>query len=102
MSKAFTRESDEAAEEKISPARVKLVGEAAGYMTRHGVDRLVARLNDLVKQRDALGDGEGGEVQRAIDFEIQKVRWQLDSALIAEPPGGSRRSWVWGLRARAG
>lgn len=92
MSKAFTRESDDATSDAAVPVRPHVPPGAKNYITREGADRLRHRLEDLLAQKQVLAgtsdenDLNLREVLSRIDPEIQKLRSILDSIIIAEPP----------------
>jgi transcription elongation factor GreB len=89
VSKAFTRESDEAAPEEIRSVRPALPPGAKNYITREGADRLRHRLNELLEKRRSNTDPTLDPTRRAdprTDSDIRKLESILDSVVIAETP----------------
>jgi transcription elongation factor GreB len=101
VSKAFTRESDDAPADELPSIRPRLSG-ARNYLTREGADRLARRLLDLREERRLLAEQvENPNTRPALkrlDFECQKLQSTLDSAIIAEPPADQEKvalgAWV--------
>lgn len=103
VSKAFTRESDDARAEEILPVRFRSSG-ARNYITREGADRLAQRLVQLQEERRVLADQvqkENADTHSALKrLELECLRLQsiLDSAIIAEPPSDQSKialgAWV--------
>jgi transcription elongation factor GreB len=97
VSKAFTRESDDAIEDQISPAQLQRQTGAPTYITRQGADRLSSQLHDLLERRRALDkDADGVTAKRSdpwrrLDAEIQKLQSRLNSAIVADPPGSQEK-----------
>jgi len=97
MSKAFTRESDDSAEDEISSVRTQLPLGARNYITREGVDRLKQRLNGLLQEKQQLAQksNEAGTLpetkQRKIETAIRNLQQILDSVVVAEIPADRER-----------
>ncbi len=97
MSKAFTRESDDAGGDEIAPVRLQLLAGAKNYITREGADRLRQLLNDLLEQRRVLASGsseadvDAKAALRRSESAIQKLQSTLDSVIIAERPADQER-----------
>ena len=97
MSKAFTRESDDANADEFAPVRPQLLAGAKNYITREGADRLRQRLNDLLEQRRVLASGSNeADVNakaalRRIESTIQRLQTTLDSVVIAERPADQEK-----------
>ena len=97
MSKAFTRESDDSAEDEISSVRTQLPLGARNYITREGVDRLKQRLNGLLQEKQQLAQksNEAGippeTKQRKIETAIRNLQQILDSVVVAEIPADRER-----------
>ena len=82
MSKAFTRESDDA--EDLPVVRQPLPPGVRNYITREGADRLQQRMTGLLEKKEAVAgsDSEKREVEAA----IRTLRQILDSVVVAEIP----------------
>ena len=101
VSKAFTRESDDARVDEIPLLRLRPSG-VRNYVTKEGVDRMRQRLLDLQEERRALGnDVENPNTSPALkrlELECQKLQLILDSVTIAEPPSDQEKvalgAWV--------
>ena len=101
MSKAFTRESDDAGADEILSIPPRLSG-TRNYITREGADRLGQRLLDLREERRVLAEQvENPNTRPALkrlDLECQKLQSSLDSAIIVEPPSDREKvalgAWV--------
>ena len=94
MSKAFTRESDENAEEftlqPFTPPAVKR------YITREGAERLRQQAAALLEEKRALlNGGDAGGIDtasiRRIEANIQKLQRILDSVMLAETPADTSK-----------
>lgn len=92
VSKAFTRESDEADVLEIASVRFQLPPGAKNYITRGGADRLRKNLNDLLEMR-RVGSTVGNETdpeakaeQRRIEAATRKLQAILDSVVVVEIP----------------
>lgn len=92
MSKAFTRESDDA-DDRPLPARPirALPAGAKNYFTRTGAAQFRAELERLIHQERAAlaASGDGPETKRQlqiIDQRIRQMRESLESALIVPSP----------------
>ncbi len=95
MSKAFTRESDEASGDEIAALPPHTRSGPKRYITRQGADRLREQANVLCEEKRALLKGEDaastdapGRVRR-IEADIQRIQRTLDSVIVAEPPADS-------------
>lgn len=101
VSKAFTRESDDARADEIPPIRARSAG-VRNYITKEGVDRLRRRLLDLQEERRVLGDQAGNPNTAAglkrLELECQKLQSILESAIVVEPPSDQEKvalgAWV--------
>ena len=80
MSKAFTRESDDA--EEIPVIRSQLPPGTRNYVTREGADRLRQRLNELIARKQASSDAE----QRKLESAIRNLQLTLNTVVVAELP----------------
>jgi transcription elongation factor GreB len=95
VSKAFTRESDEADAEEISSGRVQLPPSANNYITREGANRVRWNLNELLEKKrvganaDNNADPKVKAEQRRIQSAIRRLQSILDSVIVAEPPADS-------------
>jgi transcription elongation factor GreB len=94
VSKAFTRESDDASGDEIAPLRPHALG-AKRYITRRGADALRQQANVLVEEKCALLNGPDaasadvlGRMHR-IEAAIQRIQQTLVSVIVAEPPADS-------------
>jgi transcription elongation factor GreB len=95
VSKAFTRESDDASGDEIAPLRPHAPLGAKRYITRRGADRLRQQANVLLEEKRALlngGDAASADTPgrvRRIEAAIQRIHQTLDSVIVAEPPADS-------------
>src|SRR5579859_6013545 len=95
VSKAFTRESDEASGDEIAPLRSHVPPGVTRYITRDGADRLRQGANALLEEKRTLvSGGSAGGIDttarvRRIEAAIQRLEQVLDSVIIAEPPADS-------------
>jgi len=89
VSKAFTRESDDARVDEFPSTRFRPSG-ARNYLTKEGADRMRQRLLDFQEQRRALGNkaenSNNPAAVKRLELECQKLQLILESAAIAEPP----------------
>lgn len=91
MSKAFTRESDDAPESGApSPLRSVLPPGAKNYLTPDGARRLQAELDELGKQRSRIASspdatGKKPDLQ-SLDQRILRLRRSLESAVVVATP----------------
>ncbi|HXG46309.1 MAG TPA: transcription elongation factor GreB, partial [Methylomirabilota bacterium] len=90
MSKAFTRESDEApnSDPGVRPAPVLPAG-APNYLTPTGAARLreeLARLAETERPRLATSAGDDAPALRARDQRIAHLRRSLATAVVVPPP----------------
>ena len=95
VSKAFTRESDGASGDEITPLRLQVQPGIKRYITKDGADRLRQQANALLEEKRALGTGENigsndsiARVRR-IETAVQRLQQVLDSVIVAEPPTDS-------------
>lgn len=79
MSKAFTRESDDS--EDIPVFRPAPAG-VTNYITRPGAERLRARLETLIRKKQAARENE----QRNLEAVIRNLQLTLNSIVIADAP----------------
>jgi transcription elongation factor GreB len=92
VSKAFTRETDEASGDEIAPLRIRTPPGVKRYITRQGAERLRRQATELIEQKRALlNGGSAGNADttaqvRRIDVAIQRIQQVLDSIIVAEPP----------------
>jgi transcription elongation factor GreB len=101
VSKAFTRESDDARADDVPSVRLRQSG-VNNYITREGAERLQRRLVDLREERSSLaGQVENPDTRSALkrlESECQKLQSILESALIADPPSDQGKialgAWV--------
>lgn len=101
MSKAFTRESDDARVDEIPSIRFRPSG-MRNYITSEGADRLRRRLLELREERRLLAvQAENPNTPPALqrlELECQKLQSILDSAAIVEPPSDQEKvalgAWV--------
>jgi transcription elongation factor GreB len=97
VSKAFTRESDDAGGEEIPFCRPQLPAGRRNYITRDGAQRLKQRLNELLEKKQAL-TASGGEAaiapdasQRQIESAVRNLQQILDSVVVAEIPADQEK-----------
>jgi len=87
VSKAFTRESDEARAEEVPSYRPQLPLGARNYITAEGADSLKQRLNQLIERKRASNDaGTASQDQQSLESDIRKLQQILDSVVIAKIP----------------
>ena len=92
MSKAFTRESDEAGAEEVPYVPPQLPPGARNYITHDGAARLKQRLDELLEKKRALATGSTGAgasseaERRRIESAIRKLQQVLDSVVVAGAP----------------
>ena len=97
MSKAFTRESDQAGAEEIPSFQPRLPPGTRNYITREGADQLKQRLNGLLEKKQGLttGSNEAGTAsdaeQRQIESAIRNLQQILDSVVLAEIPADQEK-----------
>ena len=92
MSKAFTRESDEARAEEVPSYRPQLPFGARNYITAEGADRLKQRLNQLIERKRASNDaGTASQDQQSLESDIRKLQQILDSVVIAKIPADQEK-----------
>ena len=111
MSKAFTREDDDAVD-LPAPRRPlsTLPPGAKNYLTPDGAQRLRDQLEQLEKgERSSLADSADPEAKSAsqiIDGKILRLRESLQSAVVVEPPSAGELQVRFGatvtVRTRAG
>jgi transcription elongation factor GreB len=92
VSKAFTRESDEAGADEVAFRRPSPAPGVKRYITKAGADRLRQQANELREEKRALAAGGGagnsetvGKTRR-LEAAIQRTEETLDSIIVAEPP----------------
>lgn len=101
VSKAFTRESDDARVEEIPTIRFRPAG-VRSYITQEGADRMRRRLLDFQEERRVIGSQDENPnraaAQRRLELECQRLQSILESAAIAEPPSDREKialgAWV--------
>jgi transcription elongation factor GreB len=92
VSKAFTRESDEASGDEIAQLRSHPPPEVKRYITKEGADRLRQQANDLLEEKRALlkssdsGSPDTSAKSRRLEAAVQRILLALDSVIVAEPP----------------
>lgn len=92
MSKAFTRESDDAPDEPVPPRPASALPPGAkNYLTPDGARRLREELNRLIQDerprlRAATDDGEARRQLQLLDQRIDHLQQSLASALVVPPP----------------
>jgi transcription elongation factor GreB len=85
MSKAFTREDDNAPNLPLPlrPASTLPPG-VPNYITPDGANRLRMRLTDMIERRQTMsGDSDA---KRRLDLQILQLQQSLDSATVLGPP----------------
>ncbi len=95
MSKAFTRESDDAGDEDVPSFRPPLPPGTRNYITREGAERLKQRLGSLLEKKEtaSLTDAD----KRKLDGAIRNLRQVVDSLVVAETPA-DREKVAFGAR----
>ena len=92
VSKAFTRESDDASGDEIAPLRSHVPPGVKRYITKAGADRFRQKATILMDEKRALlAGGSSGSADttarvRQIDAAIQKIQRVMDSVMVAGPP----------------
>ena len=92
MSKAFTRESDEASGDEIAPLRPRVPAAVKRYLTKEGAERFRQQADALLEEKRALlTGGDAGSADktsrvRRIESAIKRIQQALDSVIVAEPP----------------
>jgi len=91
MSKAFTRESDDAPDLPVSPRRSALPAGAKNYLTSAGERSMREELERLLQiERPALaaGDVESRKQLPQVDQRILDLQQSLQAAVVVPPPTG--------------
>src|SRR5215470_26677 len=92
VSKAFTRESDDASGDEIAPLRSHVPPGVKRYITKEGADRFRQQATILMDEKRALlagGSSRSADTTarvRQIDAAIQRIERVLDSVMVAGPP----------------
>lgn len=91
MSKAFTRESDDAPEPRaLAPLRSALPPGTKNYLTPNGARQMQAALDALLQQRTSLAATDSTPETKSalqnLDQRILRLRHGLESAVITPPP----------------
>ena len=92
VSKAFTRESDDASGDEIAPLRSQIPPQVKRYITNEGADRFRQQATILMGEKHALltgsnsGSADTTARVRQIDAAIQKIQRIMDSVMVAGPP----------------
>lgn len=92
VSKAFTRESDDASGDEIAPLRPHARPGVKRYITKEGADRLRQQANTLLEEKRALltgrevGSADTTSKVRRIETEIHRIQRVLDTVMVAELP----------------
>jgi transcription elongation factor GreB len=95
VSKAFTREADEAGADELPFVRPQLPPGSRNYITQDGADRLKQRLQELLETKRAWAatSAEAGPTPEAdrqrVESSIRKLQEILDSVVVAGVPGRS-------------
>ena len=94
MSKAFTRESDDAPDRPVAPRRSSLPPGAKNYLTPDGARRFREELERLTQvERPGLagasGDAEAKRQLQRLDQRILDLQQSLQSAVVVAPPPAS-------------
>jgi len=95
VSKAFTRESDDAGADDAPLFRPQLPPGTRNYITREGAERLEQRLNDLREKKQAASASESDV--RKLEGAIRNLQQIVDSVVIAEIPA-DREKVAFGAR----
>src|SRR5262245_5096920 len=83
MSKAFTRESDDAEESLVVSRTVSTLPPGVkNYLTRDGAERLRKELRDLVE----MAASDGKRKSASVEQRIALLQASLESAVVVEPP----------------
>jgi transcription elongation factor GreB len=100
VSKAFTRESDDDAEDVLASSRPVLPPGVKNYITPTGAQRLRDEAAELAerKRQIAAASSEPGQAappqpgpeQRKIEARIRQVQQILETVVVTEPPGSGR------------
>ena len=94
MSKAFTRESDDEAEEVPASSRPLLPPGVKNYITPGGAQRLRDELAELAeRKRGIAGQSESpqaGSEQRKLEARIRQLQQILESVVVTGPPASGR------------
>jgi transcription elongation GreA/GreB family factor len=101
VSKAFTRELDDAPIDEIPTLQTRPAG-VRNYLTQEGADRMRRRLLDLQEERHVLAEKADHPNTRPalkrLELERQKLQLILESASIVEPPSDQEKvalgAWV--------
>ncbi len=92
MSKAFTRESDDAPAEQLFSQRPRLPVGAKNYITQGGADRLRHRLDELLEQKRSAAATEGQSAERqGLEAAIRRLESVISSVVVAEPPADQEK-----------
>ena len=94
MSKAFTRESDDAPDEPPARLPQPLPPGAKNYITQDGEQRLRGELEQLSARRSVLaaaGDAESKQRLPALDARIRQMLQILQSVVVVAPPDGGEQ-----------
>jgi transcription elongation factor GreB len=90
MSKAFTRESDDAPDPPVAPRRSSLPPGTKNYLTPDGERRLREELDRLTQERPRLAgmtaDPETMPRLQGMDQRIAELQQSLGSAVVVPPP----------------
>ena len=88
MSKAFTRESDDSAEEELTAPRPQLPPGTRNYITLAGAQRLKERVELLVNKKQAA---ESEAESKKLESAIRNLKQRLDSVVVVEPPADTAK-----------
>ena len=94
MSKAFTRESDDASPEETPVVRrQQLPPGTKNYITREGADRLRERMEALIesKTRGSKAEGPASAEQRKLELAIHNIQQTLGEVVVTEPPADRKK-----------
>jgi transcription elongation factor GreB len=89
MSKAFTRESDDAPEPPSRPRQSSIPPGTKNYLTPDGARRLQAELDRLIQiERPKLAIANSGKdaALKSLDEQIQHLQQSLATAVVVTPP----------------
>jgi len=94
MSKAFTRESDEAPVEGPLSIRARVPPGVRNYITQKGAERLKEQLTELVQKKAATNQSSGASSnpeQANLDTAVKNLQQILDSVVIAQAPADPQK-----------
>jgi transcription elongation factor GreB len=92
VSKAFTRESDEAGGDEIVLPQTPFAPGTRRLITKAGADRLREQANNLLEEKRTLlnagyaANSDSAAKVRKIEIALRAIHHALDSVVIAQPP----------------